>query len=399
MKKILLSFILITAISCSSDSPNKVNTQSQPENFSSAKYNEDLIGNFYLPEMDNVLNSLSKIDSATSNCENFEVNDEIKNAWLSLSTSYQKIWPLTHATLDRDPEIGAEISQELISVAYPYDSCRVQKNTSIGEFSRMSLKEDSSINVLEMMIFKNITTDNLCSNHSIESENINTWIASGTQQESLCQAINIIAKHTHNKLKTIQDENKSLYAQNKSGEILSSENVQKTYDSIALFVDQELKDSKVATPLGVTNCLGFTCPTATENQPSNTAFKSISSNLQGLMMVFNQNTSMTTPALRKGLYQFLLINDHAAVANQIYLKIQEAYTLSEQLSEENFLSIAESIDNAEGKSLCELSTTETPSIPACVLYKSIKDLSDLIKVDLRLALSLSKSKQIEGDSD
>ena len=119
-----LSFLLSSCGGGNSNEPKAF--QGANSNFSIQKFNEDLIGNFYLPEMQKVLLSLNTLSEKTKDCSNSFDNKELQSEWKNLSLTYQRLWPLNHATLDPNPEISAEKADRYISG--PLSTCGIQLN-------------------------------------------------------------------------------------------------------------------------------------------------------------------------------------------------------------------------------------------------------------------------------
>lgn len=405
MKKIITFLTAAALISCNSDSTNNVESLSQPKNFSASKYNEDLIGKFYLPEMNNVITKLSEISVEAKN-NSFQVDDKLKDSWRSLTSSYQRVWPLNHATLDRDTTVsGEEISLQFIGVSYAYSSCDIQSNIVEKSNFRVALIDNPGINTLEFLIFANVTGENFCNDGASNFQNIEDWLNNTRiedKKSDLAAAVHLTSKILFEKLNKINNTNKVLYNNGESDLILSSKSTQKAYDSMVIFIDKILKDKKVAEPLGFDrNSCAFTlaCPTAVEHQLSGFSFYAIANNMEGIMAVFNQNPGMIKQPLSKGLFQYLAVNKKQGVAQKFFDNILEAHKIATSLQGQNYMDLAEAVNNEQGKADCENTTVENNLMPVCALYKSIKSLSDFAKIDLRLALALSETKEVESDGD
>lgn len=395
---ITLVFLSMTLSSCGGDSQKQ---QTAPLNFSVNKFNEDLVGSFYLPEMEVVLQKLNSISNKTKNCVETIDLDVLKDEWRTLALTYQKLWPLNHATLDRVPEVSALQAPRYLSGAYSYSPCDLQLNLAEKAFYSTALIHNPAINSLEFLLYGNPASKNQCK--TVNAIKIDEWMATSTKDEDVCKQINFISGLAQTELNKIYETNKSLYSNGKSEEIFSSNNVQKVYDSLAIFTDQVLKDQKISQPLGFSeklcNFKDRTCPTAVEHRLSNLAFEVISKNLEGIMAAFNEQTQMSKAPINKGLFQFLRINNNGDLANKIYNNILNAHKISTSLHGQNFYELSLELDNAESKKKCSNATSQSTDVPVCALRQSVQELSDSVKVDLRIALALSTTRQIEGDSD
>lgn len=411
MKKLILLPAIFLILSCNGNSDEPSNGANNvkglgevPLNFSIAKYNEDLLNNLYFPEMNTVLEGLQNIKKKTENCDTFETTKTLKSDWKKLALSYQKAWPLDSATIDRDLNVSRLKKTEFLDGIYSISPCRVQSNVAKGaDFSR-TLRDDPALNTLEYLIFSELTSTNSCRTNQDGGVDVDEWLESDliNKTKSVCKAIRKLSDHTFNELNSIVSENKRLYNEGDSDLIFSTGNTQKVYDTLAIFVDQILKDQKLGFPLGMSSQCPWrdsSCPNAVEHKYSGITFEALAKNLEGLIIIFNQNPKLTEKPLQRGLYHFLYINDHQALADSIYSNLVRAHKQTTSLVGEDLETLAQEINSPDGKEKCRRSSYEEPIVPVCALFNTVKKISDSVKVDLRLALALSKTKQTEGDTD
>lgn len=398
----LTSFVIpFLLVSCGGDSNVDIDASAEPTNFSAKKNNEDLIGSFALPEMKKAISGLESIEQQTKNCtKSFDLSSLEQN-WKETAQAYQRLKPLEVILLARDPEASSKLAERYLGGVYSADKCGLQKKTAEQKFFNSTLAENPALNSLEFLIFADVSNTNHCT--GANKAKTEDWLSSENKVEDLCNHINFISKEASTELSKINSKNEELYKAGKNTQIIPDDNLQTLYDRFAVFIDKDLKDSGVGFPLGLTSQCNFlpgqTCPTAVAHVFANMTFEAVTKNLEGLMAVYNQNTSMSKTPQPKGLYQFLIANNKNQVAIEFYKNLIEAHTLSTSLHGFDLVSLATQLRGIENKEKCINTSLENKEIPACALFKSIKALSDRAKGDLRLALSLSTIDPIEGDSD
>ena len=150
------------------------------------------------------------------------------------------------------------------------------------------------------------------------------------------------------------------------------------------YLDTQVKDSKLAMPTGLSSdCLDVSCPDSVESGVAQYSIENIISNLQGFLAV-----------LEGGLDDLLTEVGQEAITNAMVVDINFALTQLELFS--GTLHTAVTGINADN---C-INTTSTNRIePACALHADIKKVTDQLKTDFILALSLSVPSEAEGDND
>ena len=399
MKSILLLSLTLTLISCGGGSDNVVAPFGSPTNFSESKFNESVVG-ASIVEMKSVIASLETIKSKTANCTNEFTLKSLESDWKEATLTYHRLRPIESSLLDRDPQVVLKLKERYLDGAYSVSNCRLQQNTAEQSLLEKTLIEDPALNSLEFLIFSDVENTNFCGGSNKAS--VEPWLMSEDKTEDICNHINFIADTAARQLTEINRKNEALYVDGESNQIFPDDNLQSIYDNISIYTDQVLKDSTLGQPLGLSKKCPFdgrTCPTAIEHPFSNITFEAISKNLEGIMAVYNEQTSMSLKPQSKGLYQFLVANKKNQVANEFYASLLKAYEISNSLHGQDLTAIAASLDGAENKEKCLNSSVQNNEVPACALFKAVKNISDKVKLDLRLALAVSTTKQIEGDSD
>jgi len=150
------------------------------------------------------------------------------------------------------------------------------------------------------------------------------------------------------------------------------------------YLDTNVKDSKLAIPTGLSSdCLEVSCPESVESTEAHHSIENIKSNLQGFLAV-----------LEGGLNDLLAEVGQEAITNSMLVDINSALT---QLDE--FLGTLHSSVTGINADDCINSTSTNRIEPACALHADIKNITDQLKSDFVLALSLSVPATAEGDND
>jgi predicted lipoprotein len=150
------------------------------------------------------------------------------------------------------------------------------------------------------------------------------------------------------------------------------------------YLDTEVKDSKLAIPTGLSSdCLDVSCPDSVESTEAHHSIENIKSNLQGFLAV-----------LEGGLNEFLAEVGQEGITATMLVDINSALTQFNQFSD----SLNSSVTGINADDC--INTTSTNRIePACALHADIKNITDQLKSDFVLALSLSVPATAEGDND
>lgn len=401
MKKIsiLIAAFILSSCGGSGDNNNKISSPdsfSEPKNFSTQKYAEGLVIDLYQKELSNMQKKLSETMTQTNSCENFK-SEELKSLWKDSMLSYQRIMPLQHiGVLGGHDGIGFTY-QKIYSGVFSYSKCGVQD--FIAQNSPTEKKV--GLDVLEFLIYQGVEK-NHCLKHPTKEATVQSWLDSDPSKK-LCKSINLIAEKTKAYVDKALEEVASA-SQSKDGlrGIFKRDPLQDIYDSLTSFVDQDLKDEKLGTPIGVNHKTCFknvSCPSHIEHQDSKLYFEALMENYKSIAYIFSLNEDPLAAANPNGLYLYLKINGHVNLAEKIFKSIQNGYKNLLTYKGQDFPKLLSDINNAAAQERCLKTTTQSVQEPVCSLYAYAKDLSDLIKKDLKVALSLSNVQQVQGDSD
>ena len=146
----------------------------------------------------------------------------------------------------------------------------------------------------------------------------------------------------------------------------------------ALFVlDTEVKDRKLAMPLGLKDCANTTCPEALESPWADRGKQHLRNNLVGIRLLLEG-----CPAgMALGYDDLLEAVGAPALATEMRADLVAA---------------AAAIDALPGDKLSQALTSDRASVQR--VYDTVKELTDFLKMEFSMALVIS-SKRVEGDHD
>lgn len=181
-------------------------------------------------------------------------------------------------------------------------------------------------------------------------------------------------------------------------------NPQNTADSLQLisdalfYVDKELKDLKIAEPLGRVGCTPVDCSTrsAVESGLSANSLANLSANLDSFNTIFFGAGGTS--------FDDLIDSVGASDLNtNIANAVSSAQTLISDLSNtSNLATELAAVNNAQAIAECELAIGAPENIgnhPACNLLGHIKTLSDRLKTEFILATALEIPERAQSDND
>ncbi|MEO0337474.1 MAG: hypothetical protein AAF202_13855, partial [Pseudomonadota bacterium] len=167
------------------------------------------------------------------------------------------------------------------------------------------------------------------------------------------------------------------------------------YESLVLFVDRMLKDRKIGTPSGahLKSCPFVSCPFTGEHRRSELGVEALIWNYEGLLQIFTASTNPQRRETTNGFFGLMHAKKFGPLGNQIFdllsqgkdfLNIQKDQTIQELAS-------------LQTTKLCQPEAGELK--PLCEAHGVAKSLSDIFKVDLKVALTFENTKPVEGDGD
>lgn len=401
-KAILILSVFLTSCSGGGGATNGegADAKGMSHNFSIKKYSETLTEDFFKRELEGAIDAVNSIQSKTSSCSDSFSRNDLRLDWQKGLFALQRILPLASMGLvAENEELEEGLFSRLVEGPYGVNSCSVQENMiNKVSFGSYLLRQNPYMDSLEVLLYADVIETNLCSYKLDKGQGLDSWFDANGKEIDLCRGIHAVARSLSQELAQAKDY--FVKIQSNDGAVYDESYLQKVYDTLNVFTDKVLKDKKVATPLGQSiscNFPGQLCPKGVEFKFSHLSFQTLLKNLEGVMQVYNNHQNMDLEPQAQGLYQFLNINNHKALADRTYNKITAAYAKAKELeaSGQTFVFQVETLDKKE----CERTTLENNLVPLCSFYLEVKEISNLIKNDLRVALALSKTQQTAGDSD
>lgn len=237
---------------------------------------------------------------------------------------------------------------------------------------------------LEYLLFY-AGTDNACSTTS-EINTSGSWAALGADELARRKAAYArvlaadVAKQTQ-ALVTAWEPNGFLAQLTTAGHGSTLLPTQQTALSVvaeaAFFLDTEVKDRKLATPLGIKDCMGVSCAESFESTWAGHGKQNLRNNLVGLKVLMEG-----CPAgMSLGFDDLLESVGVPALATKLRADIAAADA---------------AIDAIPGDSLPQAVVTDRESVQRT--YDAVKELTDFLKMEFSMSLAIT-SKRVEGDHD
>lgn len=404
---------VITIIGCG-DAKLTDTSSVSTKNFSSIKYIESLHKNHFLVQVDHVLDSVDAIRKETSLCNSkkgltTKVSTKLIQAkWKMAMSDFHLIAPfLSSGVLSFDTVTENAVLDKLYRGGFGTSLCEVQSKLSGGSVLTDGDKRLLGFNVLEILIFKDLVSENNCLLGSDNYNRIENWLLNKSLESKtreVCALTDAVAEKLEETL--IKTTLNSFLDDLQSRNLLSSAFVlQKLYDSISVFSKNTLLVKKINQPLGIDSKLcpfeNSTCPFSVEHVYSDYGLQALKENFLGLQILLEGLSASDEDGGNGGLYQYLSVNNQGAVALDLKIlfdKIFKMFILIED-QEMVYFDMVENINGAEQKLKCTESTFENPIVPLCALSKVTEELSKVIDIDLKAALAVSLTNIVDGDGD
>jgi uncharacterized protein len=313
-------------------------------------------------------------------------------AWLAAESSWQVAEPWSFGPAARSSEPGGQDLRDQI-YAWPLGSrCKmdqqlVDKSYEAAGFPQ-SLISGRGLGAVEYLLFYFDGTDNACS--SVAAINsLGTWAAIPTAELRVRKAVYAAAaaKDIAARADALLaawapsggDFRKQLVEAGGASAVFSSEQAALNAVSNAMFyIEKEVKDFKVAKPLGLLDCPTATCPQAIESQFAHVASANIINNLVGFRLAFE---GCGGGELALGFDDWLVHVGAASLADDMSAAIEAAHATA--------VGMDPPLDTAIYDDLGEVEA----------LHASIKGVTDLLKTEMVTVLDLELPKTSEGDND
>ena len=248
---------------------------------------------------------------------------------------------------------------------------------------------------VEYLLFSD-TLEHACSTDS-STNNADgiSWNSRSEAERKLarCHYANVLATDLGTQMSTLLNEwqqegdnylNQLSTAGNGSSRYESVRDALKEISDSLFYLDTEVKDSKLAMPTGLSNdCLEASCPDSVESSVAHYSIENIKSNLQGFLAL-----------LEGGLDDLLAEVGQEAITTTMVADINAALSQLEAFPGTLHAAVT-GIDEGD----CINSTATNRIESACALHADVKKVTDQLKSDFILALSLSVPAEAEGDND
>lgn len=370
MKNYITLIVVTTLLGCGGSGEVGLSGTQQvsPSSFSIQKYGDDLYKRFYKTELKSVDALLVRLSETSDSTEQ-------KKLVRKVILNYQKITPFQYKG-HLGELVGETYNYELVySGAFSLENCELLKLIADGE----KLDVAATLNNIEFLTFRSRET--LCNEVSVS----NDQIISAVKAEALR-----MRELIRPDIKTLSEDD---------GTIMSKNALQDAYDMLTLFLDRELKDKKLAGSSGqdpLKSFKGQTCSICAEHKNSDLSYAVLTKNFEALYFIFTQERDFETPT-HKGLYQYLVINGFSSLAEDIKDLLKKGHSLALFKAEDSMFKDSKSLSNPEAQQRC--SNKDFSGAELCELYWISKKLSDLTKVDLKAAMSVSSVVHGAGDGD
>lgn len=377
------------------------------------KYNseellESLVKNYFLPNVKAMHSSVSDLVDLTKNScsklvnvEQTEINfQSIKEQWKKSMYYYHRLEPFTIGPMK-------ELSYSIPTAIYSRDTtwlCGIDIEVMrIGQVSDPYLRNNSAIkglDAIEYLLYSELKP--FCPPGNRHENDFKKWNAKPRLErlKDRCNYIHVLSKSLKGELlklsqKWTQNSYEKIAEFNKAGE---TKTLQAIYDEVMSFIDVQLKDNKLGIPSGINRdgCIEDSCPIMAEHRLSKFGKAALKANYEGLISILLGVANADQVEEGTGLYHLLLEKGHVDLANNFLDNVEDAYIkVSKDYEGQDIVDLAKKVNRTS----CLLTKKEQRSDTLCALYWDSKAISDLLKVDFRLALSLKHAENLEGDSD
>lgn len=318
--------------------------------------------------------------------------DAARAAWLAAESSWQVAEPFSFGPAARSSEPGGQDLRDQI-YAWPLGSrCKVDQTLVDQSYGNatfpLTLISGRGLGAVEYLLFYFEGADNGCSAAaSINSQG--TWAAipaadlRARKAAYAAAAAKDVAARADALLAAWAASGgnfrKELVEAGGASAVFASEQAALNAVSNAMFyVEKEVKDLKVAKPLGLLDCATATCPEALESQFAHVSSANVINNLVGFRLAFE---GCGGGAMAVGFDDWLAEAGAASLATEMSSATEAAHATA--------LAMDPPLDVAVYDDL--------PGVQA--LHTSIKGVTDLLKTEMVTVLDLELPKSSEGDND
>ncbi len=368
---------------------------------------EDLVNFSMTPQVSNFVEASRRLNSEIArNCqlEAFSSTTSDKEAAIALKFLWRAAMGAYHSI--EVMQIGplAENNFELLDRVYSYPSTNrcaidieVYNMATQDSYTLPRATNRLGLDAIEYLIFQ---TD---LNHSCarNSKNLANWdsFSNAVKANSRCNYLKSIGRQLADDVEKIESHWLRFASRLSQG----SENELLNQIFFALFyIEKNTKDQTLGIPTGLSKalprCHGRFCLNSIQHKDSKFTKQLLSSQMNSFKIIFTGIYDEQHSGF--GLRDYLLGQKNTfshQVAKKIETKIANlTANLNKLPSDYDIFTELESITDYE---LCRNSTHEDRKVEACSLYQDFKSLTDVLKKELTVALSIRLPVDTEGDGD
>lgn len=396
----------------SNNLPNKPVKLGTSHKLSGDKFNleylvEDLLFFVINPTLNNFVYSIQSLDETiqnncvlsayTSNESQVEAAVVLKIKWKNSMELYHQLEPLQIGPL-------AENNFELLDKIYSFPSTNfcgidieIYRKMTEPDYKLTSATNKLGLDAIEYILFQNDFKHGCSKN----SKSIGNWeqLDSNTKNQARCSYLKSLSTEIKQSTYELHNKWKNFLKSNKS------DNYQNLFNDIFFamyFIEKNTKDQVVGVPTGLskksTQCFSRFCTKKVEHIDSHMSKKQILANVKTIDALFSGIESEKNEGF--GIYD-LLESKNDKFSSNVSKNIKRSLSyLITQLNKlpENF-NIYTDILHVESYDKCTQSNKKQRFVESCSLYHDLKELSQLLKIDLPVALSVKLPVDTEGDGD
>lgn len=343
-----------------------------------------------------------------------------QSAWKATMQDLQKtlalqIGPIT----DNSNRLGGRIYSWPDAVS----TCTIDRQIMLGEAVDYTFdtapRQTRGLDALEYLLFN----DNLAHTCSSLIPETTDWNARTEldRKQARCNFATIIATDlTSNAAEVIADWN-SGYADNfknagsANSDFANINSALNTVTDALFFLDKEVKDRKLGSLLGFSNnsgdtCSNNVCPELVESPWSGNALNNLAANLNGFRSAFTATTNGQTSSnindfeQWQGFDYILAVRNFPDLSETILANTDRAIELIEQAKQTPLTDQLNALNASDAQyqaciNAASNSSTTTAGLELCTAHGVIKSITDLLKNDFLILMTLSLPERVEGDSD
>jgi predicted lipoprotein len=316
--------------------------------------------------------------------------DEARAAWVAAIARWQEAEPMRFGPAARSTEPGGQDLRDQIYSWPLVNRCKIEEQLVAKAYAApgfsTSLVNSRGLGAIEYLSFYD-GNDNGCSQFSTINAS-GSWAALGNElgerklDYALAASNDLVLRAQA--LRAAWDparggfEQQLIQAGNGSNVFATDQDALNAVSDGLFYIELELKDQKLAHPLGLKDCFTPTCPEDIESRWARRSTDHLRANLLGFRRVF------------EGCYA-----DGAGLGFDDWLRAVGANDIADGMTAD--LAGARAAVDALSPPLEEAIVSDPAKVQ--VVYAAVKKLTDALKTEFVTALNLELPKTIEGDND